>query len=442
MSVDFIVCLDACFKQKSRKAQGKEPPAPRQHPDIIFVSPTDVKAMESKVENIRPQAKPKGKEKSRQPPASEAADHCEPGIKVPNSVLNLCEDSFTAADEKRVKASTQFFSDTGLMAMLCRHDRVLWLVNMTSAGEKQHYALVLLERLFDHLPSTAHVGVLYDIGCQLHRSCVKWGFLKDFHDRLIWAISVFHAYGHQWACQLIYHPRKCIGFGLTDGEGCERFWSSIKLLIPSLRVSGYYTRIYTIDTQVKHLDRKSLMGLGDWLRRKWNAAIVRKNEATAVLAELEQKNITEDLLRENWAAQIVQQTKPSPRQAKNLADKVVQEILELKDSMTEVKGELYKFETMIQTGKYDDGWEVSDVRLHLKDLKEKFEKTEKSMKSKYETLGADSRLNLERLLGNKFLQLRVNALAVKQRLRNRLQQHKFELDGLERAYCKTATNSK
>ena len=241
MSVDFIVCLDACFKQKSRKAQGKEPPAPRQHPDTIFVSPTDVKAMESKVENIRPQAKPKGKEKSRQPPASEAADHCEPGIKVPNSVLNLCEDSFTAADEKRVKASTQFFSDTGLMAMLCRHDWVLWLVNMTSAGEKQHYALVLLECLFDHLPSTARVGVLYDIGCQLHRSCVKWGFLKDFHDRLIWAISVFHAYGHQWACQLIYHPRKCIGFGLTDGEGCERFWSSIKLLIPSLRVSGYYT---------------------------------------------------------------------------------------------------------------------------------------------------------------------------------------------------------
>ncbi|KIJ90232.1 hypothetical protein K443DRAFT_70394, partial [Laccaria amethystina LaAM-08-1] len=313
---------------------------------------------------------------------------------------------------------------------------------MTSAGEKQHYALVLLERLFDHLPSTARVGVLYDIGCQLHRSCVKWGFLKDFHDRLLWAISVFHAYGHQWACQLIYHPRKCTGFGLTDGEGCERFWSSIKLLIPSLRVSGYYTRIYTIDTQVKHLDHKSLMGLGDWLRRKWNAAILRKNEARAVLAELEQKDITEDLLRENWAAQMAQQTKPNPRQAKNLADKVIQEILELKDSMTEVKAELYKFETMIQTGKYDDGWEVSDVRLHLEDLKEKYEKTGKSLKSKCDTLGAESRLNLERLLGNEFFRLRVNALAVKQRLRNRLQQRKFELDGLERAYRKTTTNTK
>ncbi|EDR02003.1 uncharacterized protein LACBIDRAFT_310171 [Laccaria bicolor S238N-H82] len=261
----------------------------------------------------------------------------------------------------------------------------------------------------------------------LHRSCVKW---------------VFHVYGHQWACQLIYHPRKCTGFGLTDGEGCERFWSSIKLLIPSLRVSGYYTHIYTIDTQVKHLDRKSLMGLGDWLRRKWNAAILQRNEATAVLAELQQKNITEDLLRENWAAQMAHQTKPSPRQAKNLADKVIQEILELKDSMTELKAELYKFETMIHKGKYDDGWEVSEVRLHPEDLKEKFEKTERSLKSKSDTLGADSHLNLERLLGNKFLRLRVNALAVKQHLRNCLQQRKFELDSLERAYRKTTTNTK
>jgi hypothetical protein len=82
------------------------------------------------------------------------------------------------------------------------------------------------------------VGLLYDIACQLHRSSLKWGFLdKELH-RIIFAISVFHAFGHQWPCQIIYHPRKCVGFGLTDGEGCERFWSALKKLIPGLRVSG------------------------------------------------------------------------------------------------------------------------------------------------------------------------------------------------------------
>ena len=165
-------------------------------------------------------------------------DGFEDGMKVPTSVLDGCGTSFKAADEKREKASTQFFADTGLMALLCRHDRVLWLVNMTHAGERQHYALALLHKLFENIPAHMIVGLLYDIGCQLHRSCLKWGFLKDNIHRIIFAISVFHAFGHQWPCQIVYHPRKCKGFGLTDGEGCERLWSSIKKLIPSLRVSG------------------------------------------------------------------------------------------------------------------------------------------------------------------------------------------------------------
>jgi hypothetical protein len=189
--------------------------------------------MEEHVAELRPPR--------RDPPSqrvTEEEDGFEGSMKVPTSVLNGCRDAFVAADEKRQKASTQFFSDTGLMALLCRHDQVLWLVNMSSTGEKQYYALALLQRLFEHLPPTMTVGVLYDIGCQLHRSCLKWGFLKEYLDRITFAISVFHAYGHQWPCQLIYHPRKCIGFGLTDGEGCEQFWNAIKQLIPSMRVSG------------------------------------------------------------------------------------------------------------------------------------------------------------------------------------------------------------
>lgn len=195
----------------------------------------DVNAMRDFVEERR------GSTKTR-PDRSTAAEGDEDGyegdLRVPNSVLNECGDSFGAADEKREAASTQFFGDTGLMGLLCRHDRVLWLINMTTAGERQYYALALVERLFDHLPATMTVGILYDIGCQLHRSCVKWDFLNGIRNRITFAISVFHAYGHQWACQVIYHPRKCVGFGLTDGEGCERFWSAIKKLIPMLRVSG------------------------------------------------------------------------------------------------------------------------------------------------------------------------------------------------------------
>ena len=204
---------------------------PHFHPDSVFLDEADVKKMEDYVEHCchrRPSSPP--------PPTDD--DGFESGMRVPTSVLNNCNKSFTSADEKRLKTTLQFFIDTGLMALLCRHDCPLWIVNMTSAGERQHYALALIQLLFKHLPCTWRVGILYDIGCQLHRSVEKWGFLAEYKDRITFGISVFHAYGHQWPCQIIYHPRKCEGFGLTDGEGCERFWSSLKKLIPGLRVSG------------------------------------------------------------------------------------------------------------------------------------------------------------------------------------------------------------
>lgn len=136
-SPDIIVCLDACFTQKRRKgaADGRDPP--RKHPDTVFIAEEDVQVMEAEVDRRRG-----GQAQHRV--ATEEDDTVEENLTVPNSVLNGCNESFKAADERRQKASTKFFADTGLMAMLCRHDRVLWLVNMTSAGEKQHYALTLV----------------------------------------------------------------------------------------------------------------------------------------------------------------------------------------------------------------------------------------------------------------------------------------------------------
>jgi hypothetical protein len=173
-------------------------------------------------------------------------------LPISDAILDDCERSFTAAQESKAKSSVSFFDDTGLMALICRHDRVLFMVNLKSTGEKQYYAFALLDALFKELPQDWIIGVLYDIGCQIHRSCEKvWAsnvmdvanvkqhnLLPNYRHRIIWGISVFHAYGHQWPCQLTYHPRKRPDFGLSDGEGCERFWSAISYLIPPLRVSN------------------------------------------------------------------------------------------------------------------------------------------------------------------------------------------------------------
>ncbi|KAF9502564.1 hypothetical protein BS47DRAFT_1310929, partial [Hydnum rufescens UP504] len=65
---------------------------------------------------------------------------------------------------------------------------------------------------------------------------------------LLFAILVFHAYGHQWVCQLWYHPRKARIWGLSDGEGCEQFWSMLRRLIPGMHVTGvsFHHSVYVI----------------------------------------------------------------------------------------------------------------------------------------------------------------------------------------------------
>lgn len=251
ISFGAIVCIDAVFTQKNDHHDVRDPS--RTHPKTVFIPETDVKLWEDFVMQIRPQ-KSKHQKSHQDSPAKGGNDDCYEGtLKVPKSVLDGCEQSFTAADENRQKASSRFFDSTALMGMLCRHDRVLWLVNMTSPGERQHYVFVLIDTLFQHLPLDFKIGLLYDVACSTHRSCIKWGFLTQYLHRLTFAISVFHAYGHGWPCQCIYHPRKCQGFGLSDGEGCERFWHMISKLIAYLRITGVSGTIYTIYVDINDI---------------------------------------------------------------------------------------------------------------------------------------------------------------------------------------------
>ena len=49
---------------------------------------------------------------------------------VPDSAIDECEKSYEAADEKKEKTHGKKFDDTGLMALVCRHDVVLFLANI------------------------------------------------------------------------------------------------------------------------------------------------------------------------------------------------------------------------------------------------------------------------------------------------------------------------
>ena len=151
-----IVCVDANFSQRRRHSRHPDPVDP--HPDTHFLSTNDVECMKRVVEHARP---------------SESRSNAKLLVRLPDDTLDDCEKAFTAAQGHIAKSNSAIFADTALMALLCHHNHPLFLVSMTSAGERQYYALVLIKALFRHLPDDWVIGLLYDVACQLERSMRK-----------------------------------------------------------------------------------------------------------------------------------------------------------------------------------------------------------------------------------------------------------------------------
>ncbi|KAF7374037.1 hypothetical protein MSAN_00284400 [Mycena sanguinolenta] len=386
---------------RRRKKGGRDPP--RTHPGTHFVPEETAEKMDEHVDG------------AKQARVEDEADGFEGDMKVPRSVLDECESSFKAADEKREKASTQFFDDTGIMALLCRHDRVLWLVNMRTPGEKQYYALALLETLFQHLPSNIRVGVLYDIACQLHRSCTKFGFLGRYLHRILFAVSVFHAFAHRWACQLIYHPLKCRGFGFTNGEGCERFWHSISKLIPYLRVAGDSSRA---------CGQGQPETPGAWLVRRTVHCEDKLQEATKELAAC---GVAETVLREEWEKQVKAQTKPAERRSKTRGSAAVEE------KMTVLHDALADTQSTAHVLLY--------AQTHADAARNAWQKEQQRLRKLEQQLGVTDKTALEKLRHSDYYAARMNAKVLKDRVRQRLRERKFELDLIERSFRRTRSEN-
>lgn len=93
---------------------------------------------------------------------------------------------------------------------------------------------------------------------------------------------------------------------------------------------------------------------------------------------------------------------------------------------------------MLSIGVYDDNMNVADASDRCDELRDLLPKLRETIRRKKATLGVTEQARLTSLIGNQFLRLRMNARALKSRIRDRLRQRKFELERLERAYRKTS----
>jgi len=118
ISAQAIVCVDTNFAQRRRHSCHPDPVDP--HPDTHFLLVDDVESMKHAVEHAR---------------SSTSKANTKSWATLPDDILDDCEKAFTAAQGHIAKTSNTIFADTALMALLCCHNRPLFLVNMTSAGE-------------------------------------------------------------------------------------------------------------------------------------------------------------------------------------------------------------------------------------------------------------------------------------------------------------------
>ncbi|OXH22206.1 hypothetical protein J005_06774 [Cryptococcus neoformans] len=83
-----------------------------------------------------------------------------------------------------------------------------------------YYPFALVHYILRDIDPRVRLGLLYDIGCNFEAYFVKRNLLSKerAEKRLKIGVAVFHAYAHNWLCQMRYNPRIATGFALTDGE--------------------------------------------------------------------------------------------------------------------------------------------------------------------------------------------------------------------------------
>lgn len=214
-----------------------------------------------------------------------------------------------------------------------------------------------MKKLLEEVPN-GQFGFLYDIGCNVKAhidkvSCTAGLPLIPFWAHLIFVAtarsvgrtspaiairdvgtSVFHAYAHEWPCQLFFNPRLNEYWGLSDGEGLERVWSFHSPLISQLRYttrnhrfsslhfrSLYHNHMrlqdagkpYILSTSVHVLTQHCT--LAEWLVRKHKNALKVLEAAQKELTTLyvlrntfnDHKPYDDDYFRSQWSRQKLEQ---------------------------------------------------------------------------------------------------------------------------------------
>jgi hypothetical protein len=114
------------------------------------------------------------------------------------------------------------------------------------------------------------------------------------YSRLEFGIGIFHVYAHEYPCQIQFNPRSIEGIGWSNGEGCERVWSSFRHFIPTLRSASAHIRLQTLSEGALEHNGIRFCAFSKDVCRSFASAFLLEQEARVALDKLAQNGLGED----------------------------------------------------------------------------------------------------------------------------------------------------
>ncbi|KAI8338334.1 hypothetical protein BD560DRAFT_440099 [Blakeslea trispora] len=147
-------------------------------------------------------------------------------------------DSQFKAVKKHERTLNGRYDVNGVFAMSCaRHGALISFFDI-KGGEDRKYALAFVESFLKTRPKEKAFPSL--ASCNTH-----------------YAVLIFHAPAHNMHCQMQYNPKYIDHFGLTDGEGIERFWSyTIQFIAMTRSMSKDRRQLLLTDATIYYAEEK------------------------------------------------------------------------------------------------------------------------------------------------------------------------------------------
>ncbi|KAL6299353.1 hypothetical protein BKA93DRAFT_819932 [Sparassis latifolia] len=202
-------------------------------------------------------------------------------------LITVCMERWRNAGPKVHKKMFALFAVMGIFVCLCQHGHLLILCDMIRSGELMKQPLAIIDKLIEVYGTNVKVG--YDIACAFLKTLARSSLgLHATKARMSGVVPAFHGHGHNWGCQVHWHPLYMDDVGKEDFEGCERCFSESNALAPGMQLATSFHHHQAIEQFFGFWDEQKHIESGNFIYNNYKQAldiIMQDSEVLDVLSE-------------------------------------------------------------------------------------------------------------------------------------------------------------